>query len=60
MEINKTIILIIVFMFTALLIGNMVSAFYFTNRAINLIQQQAPPLTISKIQANSLKKLVKS
>ena len=59
METNKIIIFAAIFLIIVMAIGNMLASYYFINRAINLIVNEAPPLTISNNQANALKKLIK-
>jgi hypothetical protein len=58
MEINKTVLLISLVTIIFVGVGNMLEAYYFINRAINLIEKQAPPLTLSDGQINKLKKIV--
>lgn len=59
MEINKIGFFVMLITIVLLATCSMAGGFYFANLGINLVRNEAPPLTISRTQSNSLKRLIK-
>ncbi|MBW2969039.1 hypothetical protein KY314_02900 [Candidatus Woesearchaeota archaeon] len=59
METNKTVFFIMLIIIAVLSFGNMWQCYHVENQAIRIIENQAPPMTLSKAQTDSLKKAFK-
>jgi len=59
MELNKPLFFMMLLAIIILSFGNMWQCYHVENQAIRIIENQAPPLTLSKAQTDNLKHLIR-